>query len=239
MLTRLHSFYLIVSEYFCYNPVMLKHPNKKRVEEIAKLPSTWDDIDFSTFQDNEKLYWFEERRIESWLLNDTKKIKQKADSMFGLVAMVCIGVEFLSKFRYGNGNSNSNIDFPNFLEEYIDRGFKKEINNPYKPIPPATNREKWFYSKPKIKYSEIFYFGMRNQLMHKFCFVHSVLIEPIPRFLMWEKKKKRLLVDSRLLEIYFENGVRKYISQVWKSSPGSPIYDSFFEMFSENFERKF
>ena len=66
---------------------------------------------------------------------------------------------------------------------------------------------------------------------------HTVLIEPQSRFLTWERNKKRLLVDARFLQIHFDNGVRKYLSQLWKSSPGTPLYDNFLATFTENFER--
>lgn len=170
-------------------------------------------------------------------MKDTKAIKEKAESMFGLIAMVCIGVEFISKFRYGKDEPN--VYFPLFLEEYLDVGFKKQITNTYNPNPTPSPYEKWFYKKPKLKYSEIFYFGMRNQLTHRFLLRHAVLIEPMPRFLTWERAKRRLLVDSRFLHINFDNGIRKYLSQVWKSTPGNSIYQNFFLMFADNFERKY
>lgn len=215
----------------------MKKPTQKRIEEISKLPSTWSDIDFSTFNDNDKLYWFENRRLIPWLLNDTKQIKEKAESMFGLAAMVCIGIEFISKFRYAQDKPN--IYFPMFVEEYVDSYFKKTISNPYSPNPPPTRYENWFYQKTKLKYSEIFYFGLRNQLTHNFMFRHTVLIEPIGSFLKWERKKKRLLVDSRYLHIKFDNSIRKYIEEVWKSDTSSNIYQNFFKTFVYNYERKF
>lgn len=210
-------------------------PTEQRKREIDKMPSTWNDIDFSSFQPNEKLYWFHYRRIEPWLLKDTKEIKEKAESMFGLIALVCIGVEFLSKFRYGIDQSN--IYFPRFLEEYLYPKFSYEIRNPYHPSHSIPPREKWFYSKTKLKYSEIFYFGMRNQLMHRFLLRHAVLIQPQNSFLEWERNKKRLLVDSRFLHVYFENGVRKYLAELWRSNPGTGLYNNFLNIFTENFER--
>jgi len=216
----------------------MKKPSLKRQGEIKKVVPTWSDIDFTKWTDSDKLYWFEYWRIESWLINDTKRIKEKADSMFGLIAMVCIGVESLSRYRYGSSEKDSNKYFPLFLEEYISAGFKKEITNTYiKPTP--LDFGKWFYEKPKLKYSEIFYFGMRNQLMHQFLLRHSVLNQPQQRFLIWERKKKRLVVDSRDLLTYFENGVIKYMAEIWKSVPGATVYDNFFKIFAENFERKY
>jgi hypothetical protein len=215
----------------------MKLPTLKRREEILKLPSTWSDVDFASYLPNEKLYWFQYRRVEPWLLNDTRQIKEKAGSMFGLIAMVCIGVEFLSKFRYGNGNSN--VIFPTFLEEYLNKDFSRTVANTYNPNPPPTRQENWFYSKPNLKYSEIFYFGMRNHLMHRFQLTHSVLIEPRPRFLSWERKKRRLLVDARMLLVDFENGVLKYLSDVWKSNPGDTIYNNFYNLFTENYQRTY
>lgn len=143
----------------------MKKPYKKQAEKIDKFPSTWSDIDFSKLSDSEKLYWFEQRRVMPWLVGDTRRIKEKAESMFGLAAMVCIGIEFLSKFRYAKDESN--IYFPLFLEEYIDARFKREVNQPY-PKAQKGNRDRWFYNKQKVKYSEIFYLGIRNQLLHKF-----------------------------------------------------------------------
>lgn len=215
----------------------MRLPTEVKRKEIEKLPSTWSDIDFSNFQNNEKLYWFQYRRIEPWLLKDTKEIKEKAESMFGLIAMVCIGVEFLSKFRYGVDQPN--IYFPLFLEEYLDKSFKKQVANTYHPNPVPSGYERWFYNKSNLKYSEIFYFGMRNQLTHRFLLRHAVLIEPKLRFLTWERAKRRLLVDSRFLHLKFDIGVRKYLSQLWRSTPGNPLYDNFFLMFVDNFERKF
>lgn len=214
----------------------MKKPTRKQKERIDKLPSTWSDVDFSSFTDGEKLYWFEQRRVVPWLLGDTKRIKEKAESMFGLGAMVCIGVEFLSKFRYAKDESN--VYFPLFLEEYIDKGFKREIKQPYSNVPKG-NRDKWFYNKKEVKYSEIFYLGIRNQLLHKFLLRHTVLIEPLSAFLKWERKKKRLLVDTRFLLIAFENGINKYIQQLWGAKPNSDIYKNFFITFSDNFEKKY
>lgn len=215
----------------------MKFPIDKRKREILQEVPIYSDIDFSKYKDNEKLFWFQEKRVIGWLLNDTRKIKEEAKSMFGLVAMVCIGVEFLSKFRYGKDDPK--VYFPLFLEEYLDYNFRKEIKNVYKPVPPPTKFEKRFYNKQKLKYSEIFFFGMRNQLMHRFLFRHSVLIEPQLRFLTWKRKKKRLLVDSRFLLIKFENGVMKYLNQIWESRPSSILYKNFFTIFSENFERTY
>ena len=45
-------------------------------------------------------------KIHPWLLGDTKRFKEVAESMFDLATMVCIGVEFLSKFRYATDQSN-------------------------------------------------------------------------------------------------------------------------------------
>lgn len=213
----------------------MRLPSKERRDEIDKLPSTWSDVDFTGFRDNEKLYWFQRRRIEPWLLKDTKAIKEKAESMFGLLAMVSIGVEFLSRFRYGTDNPP--VYFPRFLEEYLDKKFRYEVANPYHPTAPVPGRERWFYAKTRVKYSEIFYFGLRNQLMHRFLLRHSVLIEPSSRFLTWERRKKRLLVDTRFLLIHFDNGVRKYMAELWKARPGTALYDNFFAAFTENFER--
>lgn len=211
----------------------MRLPSDTRRKEILGLPSAWSDVDFASFSDSDKLYWFHYRRVEPWLLNDTKEIKEKAESMFGLIAMVCIGVEFLSKFRYGIDNPP--IYFPMFLEEYLHGGFKTDVANPYHPTP-IPPRERWFYSKPRVKYSELFYFGMRNQLMHRFLLRHTVLIEPRDKFLTWERSRRRLLVDARFLHIHFDNGVRKYLSQLWESRPGTPLYNNFFAIFTENFE---
>lgn len=214
----------------------MRIPTKKQRDKIDNFPSTWSDVDFSKLHDNEKLYWFEHRRILPWLIEDTKRIKEKASSMFGLAAMVCVGVEFLSKFRYAKDQSNKY--FPIFLEDYLDKRFKKEIKQPYhsKQI---RSKEKWFYNKQKVKYSEVFYFGVRNQLVHKFLLRHSVLIEPLSSFLKWERKKKRLLVDARMLLVCFENGVNKYLKQLWLAKKNTDIYKNFFASFSINFERKF
>ncbi|MDP3987755.1 MAG: hypothetical protein Q8P80_01280 [Candidatus Levybacteria bacterium] len=214
----------------------MKKPTQKQMGKIDKFPSTWSDVDFSKLSDSEKLYWLEQRRIIPWLLGDTKRIKEVAGSMFGLAAMVCVGVEFLSKFRYANDQSN--LYFPLFLEEYIDVRFKKEIKQPYAKVS-SGDRDKWFYNKQKVKYSEIFYFGIRNQLLHKFLLRHTVLIEPLPTFLKWERGKKRLLVDTRVLLVVFENGVYKYLQQLWKAKSNSDIYKNFFVMFTENFEKKY
>lgn len=214
----------------------MKKPTKKQREKIDEFPSTWSDVNFSTLSDSEKLYWFEHRRVMPWLVGDTRRIKEKAESMLGLGAMVCIGIEFLSKFRYAKDESN--IYFPLFLEEYIDKRFKKKISQPYSKVQKG-NRDKWFYNKKEVKYSEIFYLGIRNQLLHKFLLRHTVLIEPLEIFLKWERKKKRLLVDTRVLLVNFENGANKYIQQLWKAAPNSDIYKNFFTMFSENFEKKY
>lgn len=214
----------------------MRLPTKKQREKIDHFPSTWSDVDFSKLADNEKLYWFENRRIMPWLIEDTKRIKEKAGSMFGLAAMVCVGVEFLSKFRYAKDEPNKY--FPIFLEEYLNRRFKKEIKQPYAPQK-IENREKWFYNKKKVKYSEVFYFGIRNQLVHKFLLRHSVLIEPLTSFLKWERKKKRLLVDTRMLLVCFENGIHKYLKQLWRANKNSDIYKNFFTLFASNFEKKF
>ncbi len=211
-------------------------PTKKRKVMIDLFPSTWSDIDFSKLADNEKLYWFENRRILPWLIEDTKRIKEKAGSMFGLAVMVSVGVEFLSRFRYAKDEPNKY--FPLFLEDYLSKQFKKEIKQPYHPAQ-IGSREKWFYKKQKVKYSEIFYFGIRNQLVHKFLLRHSVLIEPLPNLLKWERKKKRLLVDTRMLLVCFENGIHKYLTQLWHAKTNSDIYRNFFSSFSTNFERKF
>lgn len=214
---------------------MRKPPVRQR-KKIDNLPSTWSDVDFSNFSESEKLYWFEQRRILPWLIRDTRRIKEKAESMFGLAAMVCIGVEFLSRFCYAKDKSNKY--FPLFLEEYIDKRFRKKIKQPYTRVH-KSDRDKWFYNKKVVKYSEIFYLGIRNQLTHKFLLRHAVLIEPLPTFLKWERKKKRLLVDTRVLLVKFENGVNKYIQELWKASSDSVIYKNFFKIFSENFEKKF
>lgn len=214
----------------------MKKPTKKQITRIDELPSTWSDVDFSKLSDSEKLYWFEHRRVSPWLVGDTRRIKEKAESMLGLGAMVCIGIEFLSKFRYAKDESN--IYFPLFLEDYIDNGFKKKISQPYSSVPKG-NRDTWFYNKREVKYSEIFYLGIRNQLLHKFLLRHTVLIEPLETFLKWERKKKRLLVDTRVLLVNFENGVTKYIKQLWKADSSSDIYKNFFKMFTENFEKKY
>lgn len=214
----------------------MKTITKSQQEKIAKFSSTWSDIDFSKLSPEEKFYWFEEFRLKSWLVADTKRIKEKAGSMFGLVAMVSVGVELLSRFRYNKDQPT--VYFPKFLEEYVDKNFKYEVNQPYQP-PKVDPREKWFYDKGKLKYSEIFYFGMRNQLMHNFLFRHTVLIEPIPSFLKWERKKKRLLVDARILLVKFEDAVNKYIEELRKAKPSSDIYKNFFKQFEENYERKF
>lgn len=215
----------------------MQTPKKDKRKKIDQLPSTWSDVDFSSMQDNEKLYWFESRRINAWLINDTKKIKEKGESMFGLAAMVCVGVEFLSRFRYGKDKPNEY--FPKFLEEYLDKKFKYKVKKPYNPNPPANNYEKWFYTKPYLKYSEIFYFGLRNQLIHNFLLRHTVIIEPLSTLLKWERKKKRLLVDVRYLLISFENGINKYLKELWKSKKGEEIYENFFSVFTLNFQRKF
>lgn len=214
----------------------MKKPTKKQMSRIDELPSTWSDVDFSKLSDSEKLYWFEHRRVMPWLVGDTRRIKEKAESMLGLGAMVCIGIEFLSKFRYAKDESN--VYFPLFLEEYVNNRFKRKITQPYASVPNG-NRDKWFYNKGEVKYSEIFYLGIRNQLLHKFLLRHAVLIEPLPTFLRWERKKKRLLVDTRVLLVNFENGVNKYIQQLWKATSTSDIYKNFFKMFTENFEKKY
>lgn len=214
----------------------MKKLTKRQSEVIDGLPSTWSDIDFSRFSDSEKLYWFEHRRVTPWLVGDTRRIKEKAESMLGLGAMICIGIEFLSKFRYAK--EESNIYFPLFLEDYVSSDFKRKISQPYSSVPRG-NRDKWFYNKSEVKYSEVFYLGIRNQLLHKFLLRHAVLIEPQPTFLKWERKKKRLLVDTRLLLVHFENGVNKYIQQLWEASPSSDVHKNFFKMFSENFEKKY
>lgn len=214
----------------------MKKLTAKQIKKIEELPSTWSDVDFSKFSDSEKLYWFENRRVIPWLIGDTRRIKEKAESMLGLGAMVCVGIEFLSKFRYAKEESNE--CFPLFLEEYIDTCFKKKIKQPYAKVPKG-NRDKWFYNKTEVRYSEIFYLGIRNQLLHKFLLRHAVLIEPLPTFLKWERKKKRLLVDTRVLLVNFENGVNKYIQQLWKAAPSSDFYKNFFTMFTENFEKNY
>lgn len=211
-------------------------PTKKRKELISHFPSTWSDIDFSKLSDKEKLYWFENRRILPWLIEDTKKIKEMAGSMFGLALMVSAGVEFLSRFRYEKDKPNKY--FPIFLEDYLSKQFKKEILQPYNPEQ-IENREKWFYKKQKIRYSEIFYFGIRNQLVHKFLLRHSVLIDHLPKLMKWEREKKRLIVDTRMLLICFENGVYKYLAQLWRAKKNTDIYRNFFSAFSTTFERKF
>lgn len=214
----------------------MKKLTAKQIKKIEELPSTWSDVDFSKFSDSEKLYWFENRRVIPRLIGDTRRIKEKAESMLGLGAMVCVGIEFLSKFRYAKEESNE--CFPLFLEEYIDTRFKKKIKQPYAKVPKG-NRDKWFYNKAEVRYSEIFYLGIRNQLLHKFLLRHAVLIEPLPTFLKWERKKKRLLVDTRVLLVNFENGVNKYIQQLWKAAPSSDFYKNFFTVFTENFEKNY
>ena len=203
----------------------MKLPTNKKAEQILIEPSTYSDIDFSKYKDNEKLFWFQEKRIDSWLIKDTKNIKYKAESLLGLAAMISIGVETLSQFRYGT-TSNSDKFFPRFLENYIDPKFKTEVKSPFPEDKGGTTT-----------YSKVFYFGIRNKLMHSFLFRYAVFIEPLNDSLVWETNKNRLLVDARRLLINFEDGVNKYMAEVWQAKRNSVIYKNFFKVFNLSYKK--
>ena len=212
----------------------------KKNKNLSRLPSVYNNINFTTLTDSQKIDWFIKKRIEAWLINDTRKIKTKGKSLFGLVAMVCIGVEALARFRYGD-NLKSNKRFPKFLEEYVDSDFGMEIDNKFVPNPPLTGDEdlKWFYKSSRIRYSQIFYVGMRNQLMHNFAFKHSMLIEPRKSLLRWNSRNKILYVEADQLLDCFEKGIKKYSDELENSRVGDDIHTNFIEIFRSNFMREF
>ena len=111
----------------------MKSLSKERKKYIESLPSTYTDVDFikDLVAIEDRAYWFQKRRIEAWLLKDTRYIVEKGESMFGLAAMIFIGVETLSCFAYGDEPFNTSSPkhaskrFPAFLEKYVDTSFKK------------------------------------------------------------------------------------------------------------------
>lgn len=203
---------------------------------IESLPPSYTQVDFKKDLKavEDRAYWFQQKRIEGWLLKDTRYVVDKGDSIFGLAALVFIGIETLSCFVYGDEQNDTNSikhpskRFPAFLEEYMDSSFRtvRRCTVDFKDgRPPVKN--------PKD--SIIFYRGLRNSLMHSFSFRRAELRMPMEEFKRWEPSKKILKIDARRLLIKFEDSVHRYMRALWKSKPGDYIYKNFNEMFDRNF----
>ena len=171
------------------------------------------------------------------MIHDVKSVIHNGKSYWGLGALVTIGIDTLSKFRYGYSEKPDieRNSFQKFLEVYISPKFKKTIKTPFRK-PNLKGLGSWFYKPSNLKYSEIFFFGFRNYLVHRFCFRYNFLIDPQDHFLRWKPQKLILSIDARRLLVNFEDGVRKYMRVMEKSNVGNEIYDNFFKMFSGTFE---